>query len=38
MSSEEFVINVDFICRRPHIKSNTEAAVSIFDILLLVED
>ena len=32
MSNDECLYNVDFICRRPHFKSNTEAAVSIFNI------
>ena len=37
MSNEECLYNVNFICRRPHFKSNTEAAVSIFNIYKLYE-
>ena len=29
---KNFLYNVDFICRRPHFKNNTEAAVSILNI------
>ena len=32
MLNEETLYNVDFICRRPHSKSNTKAEVSIFNV------
>ena len=32
MLNEEPLYNVDFICRRPHSKSNTKAAVSTFNV------
>ena len=31
-SNEECLYNVDSICCRPHLKSNIEATVSIFNI------
>ena len=33
---KNFVYNVDFICRRPHFKSNTDAAISIFNIFYIL--